>query len=138
MPTLHLMAFPLSARERRLVALALQYHLGRPGSELDPATKQPLEHGLRQLDGALRHPDTDPSSTASFELDAWQRDRLLSAMKGCITELRVHHLRQGAPSTVAGWSKVAVSLFPELRDPEAGLAVAEEMMLLSRRFAAVR
>ena len=33
--------------------LALVYHLGRPGSELDPVTKQPAEHGLREMKVAL-------------------------------------------------------------------------------------
>jgi hypothetical protein len=132
------MPLQLSPRERRLVALALQYHLGRPGSELDAATKQPLERGLRTLSDAIRHPDANAAGSASFELDAWQHERLLSAMKGCITELRVHHLRQGAPSTVEGWSAAALSLFPELADPEAGLDLAEEMMLLSRRLGTSR
>jgi hypothetical protein len=130
---MHAMASSLSARDRRLVVLALAYHLARPGSELDAATRQPLEHGLRELEPLLRHPEGDAGPTASFELDAWQHERLLSAMKGCITELRVHHLRHGAPSTVPGWTQEAIHLFPELQDPDTALDLAEDMMMLTRR-----
>jgi len=38
----------LRQEEARLVFLAVAYHLGRPGSELDPITKQPVEHGLAE------------------------------------------------------------------------------------------
>ena len=43
------MALQLTHDEPRLVYLALVYHLGRPGSELDPATKMPAAHGLREM-----------------------------------------------------------------------------------------
>ena len=38
--------FQLANLDARLAYLALQYHLARPGSELDPETKQPTAHGL--------------------------------------------------------------------------------------------
>ena len=34
--------------DAKLIFLAIAYHLGRPGSELDPITKQPVEHGLAE------------------------------------------------------------------------------------------
>jgi hypothetical protein len=125
-------ALQLTHDEPRLVYLALVYHLGRPGSELDPETKQPLDHGLRGVKVALGN-DLDAPS-AIIELDQWQFERLLSAIKGCVTELRVYHMRQGAPSTIDRWSETAESLFPDLRaDRDFALDLAESMMMLQRR-----
>ena len=125
-------ALKLTPEEPRLVYLALVYHLGRPGSELDAATRLPVEHGLREVKLALGN-DLE-SDAAVIELDDWQYGRLLSALKGCLTELRVYHMRVGAPSTVERWTEVAESLFPPLtRDPEAALDLAESMMMLQRR-----
>lgn len=126
------LAFKLTHDEPRLVYLALVYHLGRPGSELDPVTKQPVAHGLRQVKVALgREVSAD---SAIIELDDAQAQRLLSALYGCATELRGHHLRDGATSTVARFTETAIDLFPQVRaDPEEALAVAEAMVMLHRR-----
>jgi hypothetical protein len=126
------LALKLTHDEPRLVYLALVYHLGRPGSELDGATMLPVERGLRGVKVALGN-ELDADS-AIVELDEWQYQRLHSAMKGCVTELRVYHMREGAPSTVERWTETARSLFPGItRDGEAALEVAEAMMMLERR-----
>ena len=125
-------ALKLTHDEPRLVYLALVYHLGRPGSELDGATMLPVERGLRSVKVGLGN-ELDADS-AIVELDEWQYQRLRSAMKGCVTELRVYHMREGAPSTVERWTETAQSLFPVItRDGEAALEVAEAMMMLERR-----
>ena len=125
-------ALKLTHDEPRLVYLALVYHLGRPGSELDPATVQPVEHGLRAVKTALGN-DLE-ASEAIIELDDRAYERLLSAMYGAVNELRVHHMRAGASSTTPRFTDTALSLFPELRqDPQNALELAEAMMMLHRR-----
>jgi hypothetical protein len=125
-------ALQLTHDEPRLVYLALVYHLGRPGSELDPATKQPGEHGLRDVKTRLGNDLA--SESAVVELDPEQYRKLLSAIFGSVNELRVHHMRAGAASTVARFTETAATLFPELRsDPEMALGLAEAMMMLHRR-----
>ncbi len=125
-------AFKLTHDEPRLVYLALVYHLGRPGSELDPVTKQPIAHGLREVKVALGRELA--ADSAIIELDEAQAPKLLSAFYGGATELRGHHLRDGAPSTVSRFTETAIELFPQLRgDPEEALAIAEAMVMLHRR-----
>ncbi|MEK7693159.1 MAG: hypothetical protein AAB349_03120 [Chloroflexota bacterium] len=125
-------ALKLTHDEPRLVYLALVYHLGRPGSELDPATKMPAERGLREMKVAL---GADLArASAVIELDQAQYRKLLSAIYGCVTELRVHHMRGGAPSTVDRFTDTAVTLFPRIQaDPEEALSVSEAMVMLHRR-----
>ena len=125
-------ALKLTHDEPRLVYLALVYHLGRPGSELDPDTKQPIEHGLRDVKLALgAHLGDD---AAIIELDEAQYRRLLSAIYGSVNELRVYHMRDGAESTVERFTETARTLFPAITsDTGEALAVSEAMMMLHRR-----
>ncbi|MBI2724234.1 MAG: hypothetical protein HYX50_04140 [Chloroflexi bacterium] len=125
-------ALKLTHDEPRLVYLALVYHLGRPGSELDPVTMQPQEHGLRETKVALGSALDAPE--AVIELDAARFERLLSALLGSVTELRGSHMRDGAPSSVPRFTETARSLFPALAaDPAVALELAEAMMMLRRR-----
>jgi hypothetical protein len=126
------LALKLTHDEPRLVYLALVYHLGRPGSEIDAATRTPVAHGLRERKVALGNALAAPE--AVIELDAWQYERLLSAIYGCVNELRVHHMRGGAPSTVERFTETARTLFPELMSEQEGaLTLSEAMMMLHRR-----
>ncbi|HYM16065.1 MAG TPA: hypothetical protein VEZ14_10945 [Dehalococcoidia bacterium] len=125
-------AIKLTHDEPRLVYLALVYHLARPGSELDPATRQISPHALRSLKTALGN-QLD-AAEAIVELDAEQYRRLLSAIYGCVNELRVHHMRAGAPGGVPRFAETAVALFPALAtDPDAAIDLSESMMMLHRR-----
>jgi len=124
--------FKLTHDEPRLVFLALVYHLGRPGSELDPETKRPSEHGLRDVKLRLGNHLFDDAVV--IELDARQLERLLSAIYGSVNELRVYHLRSGAGSTVERFPETLRELFPDVTDdPERALDIAESMMMLHRR-----
>ncbi len=127
--------------DARLVYLAVAYHLGRPGSELDPITKMPVEVGLadtaRELQPQLR------MAVATITLDADQRTRLQSAMLGTITELKAFSMLEPRMmedgttrrSTVPGFDRTLLHLFPDLdEEPAAALDVAEQMLLLKRRF----
>jgi hypothetical protein len=131
----------LAPDDARLVYLAIAYHLGRPGSELDPVTKQPVERGLavsaRELQPQLR------MAVASLTLDADQTKRLQSAMLGTITELKAYSMLQprvledGSTrrSTVPGFDRTLVHLYPDVEEePAASLDIAEQMLLLKRRF----
>ncbi len=85
--------FQLSNLDARLAYLALQYHLARPGSELDPETKQPMEHGLAEVAQALE-PQLE-RAVATIELSEYQRQRLVSAIAGAVNELKTHPLLGG-------------------------------------------
>ena len=125
-------ALKLTHDEPKLVYLALVHHLGRPGSELDPSTRQPSEHGLREV--KIRLGNELEADSAIIELDDVQYRKLLSAVYGSVNELRVHHMRNGDPSTVERFTETATSLFPELRsDPDIALDLSEAMMMLHRR-----
>ncbi len=129
----------LGPEEAKLVFLAIAYHLGRPGSELDPITKQPVEHGLaevgRDLQPQLR------AGSAQISLRDNQLQRLQSAMLGSITELKAYPMLSPLPaeegggrrSTVRGFDRSLRHLFPEVdEDVETTMAVAERMMMLKR------
>jgi hypothetical protein len=125
-------ALKLTHDEPKLVYLALVHHLGRPGSELDPDTRQAGEHGLRIV--KVRLGNELASESAIIELDDVQYRRLLSAVYGSVNELRVHHMRSGEPSTVDRFTETALQLFPALAgDPDVALDLAEAMMMLHRR-----
>ncbi len=125
-------ALKLTHDEPKLVYLALVYHLGRPGSELDRDTKLPIEHGLREVRLDLGAHVADDS--AIIELDDAQYRQLLSAIYGAVNELRVYHMRNGAESDVERFTATARALFPDVvADPEQALSVAEAMIMLHRR-----
>ncbi|MDE3095021.1 MAG: hypothetical protein KGK07_03365 [Chloroflexota bacterium] len=125
-------ALKLTHDEPRLVYLALVYHLGRPGSELDAETRQVGAHGLRGVKTGLgAHLDDE---SAIIELDEAQYRRLLSAIYGSVNELRVFHMRGGAEGGVPRFAETVRALFPAAAaDPEAALDIAQAMMMLHRR-----
>jgi len=121
----------LTHDEPRLVFLALVYHLGRPGSELNADTLAPSESGLRDVKVALGAHLFEES--ALIDLDEQQCRKLLSAIYGSVNELRVLHMR-GDSGSVPGFRDTARQLFPAMAgDPDAALDVAEAMILLHRR-----
>ena len=108
-------ALKLTHDEPRLVYLALVYHLGRPGSELDPATKMPVEHGLRDVKVAL---GSDlASESAVIELDEAQYAEAALGDLRLVTELRGHHMRGGVASTVARFTETALDAVPSRFSP---------------------
>ena len=133
----------LRQEDAKLVFLAVAYHLGRPGSELDPITKQPVEHGLAEVASSLQ-PQLH-SDTATISLRENQARRLLSGMLGSITELKAYPMLElrrdpqgnGRRSTVPGFDRSLLHLFPEIEDDvEESLSLAERMLLLRRRLEA--
>jgi hypothetical protein len=130
----------LEPAQARLVLLALAYHLARPGSELDPATKMPVQHGLAETSSALQ-PQLH-QAVASITLSAHQLERLGSAVLGAINELKVYPLleprppqeRGGRRTSVPGFDRTLRHLFPEVEeDPDAATALIEPLVALKRR-----
>ena len=130
----------LRQEDAKLVFLAVAYHLGRPGSELDPITKQTVEHGLAEVAAALQPQLRLAVSTINLRPN--QAQRLLSAMLGSITELKAYAMLgagslesgTGHRTTVPGFDSSLRHLFPEVEeDPEEPLQIAERILLLRRR-----
>ena len=129
----------LRAQEAKLVFLAVAYHLGRPGSELDPMTKQAVKHGLAEVASSLQ-PQLR-MAVASVTLRHNQAQRLLSAMLGSITELKAYDMlgagtreAPGHRSTVPGFDGSLRHLFPEIEEgTEDPLDLAERVLGLRRR-----
>ncbi len=130
----------LEPAQARLVFLALTYHLARPGSELDPETKMPVQHGLAEVSSAL-----EPQlrqAVASITLSAHQLERLGTAVLGAINELKVYPMLEPRPpeegggrrTTVPGFDPTLRHLFPEVEgDADAATALIEPLMTLKRR-----
>ncbi|MCH7837813.1 MAG: hypothetical protein IIC26_04830 [Chloroflexi bacterium] len=130
----------LAPLDAKLIYLALQYHLARPGAELDPESKQPLAHGLAEVAQALE-PQLD-RAVATVELSEYQRQRLLSAIAGTMNELKTYPLLDAVPpergggrrTTVPGFDAVLRRLFPEVDDePDEAPQLAGHFMSLRRR-----
>ena len=129
--------FQLASRDAKLAYLALQYHLARPGSELDPETKQPLEHGLLEVAQALE--SQLERAVATIELSEYQRQRLLSAFGGAMNELKTYPLLDARPgggrhTTVPGFDAALRRLFPEVEEEsDEATQLAGHLMALRRR-----
>jgi hypothetical protein len=130
----------LPPNEAKLVFLAVAYHLARPGSELDPETKLPVQHGLAEVSSALQ-PQLRQAA-ASVTLSAHQLERLDSAILGAINELKVYPMLEPRPpeegggrrSTVPGFDRTLRHLFPAVEeDPDGATALIEPLMTLKRR-----
>jgi len=128
----------LPQRQARLAALAVAYHLARPGSELDRETLQAYEHGLAEVPAALE-PQMD-ADAATLELSSLQVTLLATAMSSVLSELKMYSVfdtmagESGRPrSTAAGFDERLRSLFPEIAaEPAAADALAGEMTMLRR------
>ena len=122
--------------DARLTYLAVQYHLARPGSELDHESGRPAESGLSDLAAALE-PQLD-KAVATIELSGSQQVRLDSAIGGSINELKTSPLLDaGGRGTIPAFAETLRRLFPEAADdPDEALSLAGHMLQLRRRIAA--
>ena len=131
-------ALRLPQRQARLVALAVAYHLARPGSELDRETLQEYEHGLAEVPPALE-PQLDAEG-ATLGLSSLQVTLLAMAMSSVVSELKMYSVfdtmagESGRPrSTAAGFDERLRELFAEVAaDPAAADGLAGEMTMLRR------
>ncbi|HZP25811.1 MAG TPA: hypothetical protein VFB90_02070 [Dehalococcoidia bacterium] len=128
----------LPRQQARLVYIAVAYHLGRPGSELDPETLVEHDYGLRHLQPLLA--ENLGETAIALELTAFQMTRLESALLGALNELKMYSLldamagpRGRQRSAVNGFDDALRSAFPEVAsEPDYASQLAGEVMLLRR------
>jgi hypothetical protein len=137
-------ALRLPQHQARLLALAVSYHLSRPGSEIDPNTLSDYSHGLRELQPTLDS-QLDRGS-AQLELTPLQAVLLSTALSSVISELKMYSVfdtmsgsSRRPRSTAPGFDDRLRSLFPEVAG-DAGYAsqLAEDMALLRREVPSAR
>jgi hypothetical protein len=128
----------LPNHQARLVALAIAYHLARPGSEIDHETLSEYKHGLAEV-----LPEVDAqldSDSVALELTPLQTVLLSGAFSAVISELKMYSTLDtmaGASrrprSTAPGFDDRLRALFPEVAG-DAGYAtrLAEDMTVLRR------
>ena len=126
-------ALQLPNLDARLAYLAVQYHLARPGSELDPETKLPVAHGLGELAAALE-PQLD-RAVVTIELNDEQRRRLIEALAGAMNELKSYPLlAAGGRSMAPPFHEALRRLFPGVaEDPDEATPLAGHMLTLRRK-----
>jgi len=137
-------ALRLPQRQARLIALAVSYHLSRPGSEIDPNTLTDYAHGLSEvqpvIDAQVDH------DAATLELSPLQTTLLATALSSVVSELKMYSVfdtMSGASrrprSTAPGFDERLRSLFPEIAaDPGYASQLAEDVTLLRRELPLAR
>jgi hypothetical protein len=137
-------ALRLPRHQARLIALAVSYHLSRPGSEIDPNTLGDYVHGLREVQPVIdAHLDQD---MATLELTPLQTKLLATALSSVVSELKMYSVfdtMSGASrrprSTAPGFDERLRSLFPEIAgDPGYASQLAEDVTLLRRELPLAR
>jgi hypothetical protein len=135
MPTLQ-----LPDEDARIVALAVAYHLGRPGSEVDPDTLRRHEIGLASVERTLT-PQLG-SAHVEIEVSPYQLHRIDEGLLGVTNELKAYEMADRR-SVVSGFEAALARLFPALAedapdradDAETALDLVERVVLLRRRLA---
>jgi hypothetical protein len=128
----------LREREARLVYLATLYHLGRPGSEVDPVSRQPHGQGLGPVSEVLRtHLESAPAhAVVALALSEYQLGRLGEALLGLVNELKQVSL--SGRSVVPGFIEALKWTFPEETedgDTSGAMDLTAEATMLHRRLA---
>ncbi|MYD66519.1 MAG: hypothetical protein F4X26_11160 [Chloroflexi bacterium] len=130
--------FHLHLPDARLVALAIHYHLGRPGSETDAATLQRHSLGLRPVLEALEPRLDVPAEpeVVPVDLSAYQLTRLGAALHGTVNELKQFGMADGR-SAVPGFAEAFGRLFPDAATGDGldALDLVPDAVGLRRRFA---
>lgn len=134
----------LPQRQVRIIALAVGYHLSRPGSELDPKTMAEYEHGLAEVMREIE-PQTE-AEHAIIEVNPLQTVLLSAALSSIISELKMYSLfdtMSGASarprSTAPGFDDRIRRLFPEVAaDASAASQIAEDATMLRRQLPSAR
>lgn len=134
----------LPRHQARLVALAVSYHLARPGAEIDPDTLNPYRRGLAEVAPVLN--DQLEEDGAALELAPLQVILLSAALSSVISELKMYSVfdtmsgSSARPrSTASGFDDRLRGLFPEVAgDPSYASQLAEDMTMLRRQLPAAR
>jgi hypothetical protein len=128
----------LPQHQARLVALAVGYHLARPGSEIDRTTMSEYQHGLAELLPVLEAQLGEEA--VGFDISPLQGTLLSTAFSSVMSELKIYSVldtMSGASSrprsAAPGFDDRLRSLFPEIAgDPSYATALAEDMAALRR------
>ncbi len=128
----------LPQHQARLVALAIGYHLARPGSELDRDTMAEYRHGLREVLPAIDAQIEEP--VATIDLNPLQAVMLSTAFSSVLSELKMYSVFDAMSgdsrrprSTAAGFDDRLRWLFPQIAGDSAyAMELAEHMAVLRR------
>jgi len=128
----------LQQHQVRLVALAVTYHLARPGSEIDRETMTEYRHGLRALLPEIDEQLDAPAATV--DLSALQGVLLSTAFSSVMGELKMYSVldtmsgeSRRPRSTAPGFDDRLRGLFPEIAgDPNYAMQLAEDLAMLRR------
>ena len=118
----------LGDQDLRLVSLAVVYHLGRPGSEVQAIGH--AEFGLATVHEAIG-PQIGLAS-GSIEVGDYQLTRIGLALLGIVNELKQYGMAQGR-SAVPGFSEALTRLFPEAAEAGDALDLVQPTIMLRRR-----
>lgn len=125
----------LQNADARVAYLGIVYHLGRPGSEIDPETLREHRASLEPLQAAIRA--QLENAVITIEAAPWQVQRLGQALLGASNELRQYGLSEGR-SVVAGFSEAMAEFWPEtVEDPAIASDLVQHAVMLRRRLDAV-
>jgi hypothetical protein len=128
----------LPQHKARLLALAVSYHLSRPGSEIDHETLSDYKHGLREIQPVI---DAQlGSESATVDLNPLQMTLLSTAFSSVLSELKMYSVfdtmsgdSRRPRSTAPGFYDRLRTLFPEIAgDPGYAMTLAEDMTLMRR------
>jgi hypothetical protein len=131
-------AVRLPQHQARLVALAVSYHLSRPGSEIDPETLSDYRHGLSELRPAL---DSQlGGDSVVLDLSPLQTTLLATALSSVVSELKMYSVfdtmagqSRRPRSSAPGFDERLRSLFPGVAgDPAYASQLAGDMIMLRR------
>ena len=119
--------------DARIVYLATLFHLGRPGSELDPGTLQRHDLGLQAMhDEIVARLD---QAVVEVEASPYQVVRLGEALLGCGNELKQFALSQGR-SMIPRFADAVHTMYPEtVEEPGIAMDLVQHPVMLRNRMA---
>ena len=134
----------LPRHQARLVALAVGYHLSRPGAEIDPDSMREYTHGLAEV-LPLIDAQVD-AEVAALDLNPTQAVLLSTAFSSVLSELKMYSLSDSMAadssrprSAAAGFDDRLRWLFPEIAgDPAYAMVLAEDLTMLRRELPSQR
>jgi hypothetical protein len=121
----------LQNADARVAYLGVVYHLGRPGSEIDPETMGEHRAALEPVAEAIR--GQLENSVITLDLQPWQVQRLGHAIQGASNELRQYGMSEGR-SVVPGFSEAVREFWPEtVEEPSIAADLVQHAVMLRRR-----
>ena len=123
----------LRSEDANVVYLATVYHLGRPGSELDPVTFQRHDLGLQSV-----HDEILPrlgQAVVEIEVSPYQVTRIAEALLGVTNELKQYAIA-GGRSAVPRFAETLQWLYPDTKDdPGLAMDLVQHPVMLRNRMA---